>query len=148
MPLPCMYALGGNPMSKRPPASVTYGVQDYGENKPMRYIYVRRALNPDHIPADVLNDLRKLRRAGVETGPLPGDWLPPLPGSTWRGVPPDYKGDDPRLCNARTQSGRPCRALKLPGRKRCKWHGGLSTGPRTPEGKARVTRNLPNHRKA
>ncbi|MEY2149777.1 MAG: hypothetical protein EPN67_02805 [Pusillimonas sp.] len=63
------------------------------------------------------------------------------PGSTRRGVPADYAGDDPRLCNARTKSGRPCRALKLGGG-RCKWHGGLSTGPRTPEGKARCADNL------
>ena len=33
------------------------------------------------------------------------------------------------------------------GRKRCKWHGGLSTGPHTPVGKARCARNLPRARK-
>jgi len=63
-------------------------------------------------------------------------------GSTKRGIPPDYAGDDPHLCNARTKSGKPCRALKLKGG-RCKWHGGLSTGPRTPEGKAKCALNLP-----
>lgn len=45
-------------------------------------------------------------------------------------------------CGARTRSGRPCRLECLPGRKRCKWHGGYSTGPRTPEGKAKVAENL------
>lgn len=60
---------------------------------------------------------------------------------TRRGVPADYKGDDPRLCNARTRSGRPCRALKLKGG-RCKMHGGMSTGPKTPEGRARCAENL------
>lgn len=64
------------------------------------------------------------------------------PGSTRRGCPPEYAGDDPSLCNARTKSGRPCRAMKL-AHGRCKWHGGLSTGPRTQAGKARCTRNLP-----
>ena len=63
-------------------------------------------------------------------------------GSTKRGVAPDYAGDNPNLCNARTKSGKPCRALKL-AHGRCKWHGGLSTGPRTAEGKARCTMNLP-----
>ncbi|WP_425480102.1 HGGxSTG domain-containing protein [Metallibacterium scheffleri] len=63
-------------------------------------------------------------------------------GSTKRGVADDYDGTNPNLCNARTKSGRPCRALKLRGG-RCKWHGGLSTGPRTAEGKARCTTNLP-----
>lgn len=67
--------------------------------------------------------------------------------ATKRGIPSDYAGDDPSLCNARTRSGRPCRALGLPKTGRCKWHGGLSTGPRTLEGKARCAMNLPWARK-
>ena len=63
-------------------------------------------------------------------------------GYTKRGVPADYAGDDPAFCNARTKSGRPCRALGLPGTGRCRWHGGLSTGPKTEAGKARCTENL------
>ena len=48
------------------------------------------------------------------------------------------------VCGARRRrDGRPCTALSVPGKRRCKWHGGCSTGPRTPEGKAAVTRNLP-----
>lgn len=43
-----------------------------------------------------------------------------------------------RQCGAKTRKGKPCRAKPLPGKTRCKFHGGLSTGPRTPEGKARV----------
>lgn len=42
-------------------------------------------------------------------------------------------------CGAKTRYGRPCR--KHPAtfaNKRCELHGGLSTGPRTPEGKARI----------
>ncbi len=62
--------------------------------------------------------------------------------TTRRGVPAHYTGDNPTLCNARTRSGKPCRALKL-AHGRCKWHGGLSTGPRTAAGIARVTHNLP-----
>ncbi|TMA35218.1 MAG: hypothetical protein E6J87_04400 [Deltaproteobacteria bacterium] len=41
-------------------------------------------------------------------------------------------------CGARTRMGRPCRAPCVPGRKRCKLHGGRSTGPRTAEGLARL----------
>src|SRR6185312_12122648 len=67
-------------------------------------------------------------------------------GATRRGVPADYDGSNPRLCNARTKSGRPCRAARL-ARGRCKWHGGLSTGPRTPEGKARALANLAQNKK-
>lgn len=62
-------------------------------------------------------------------------------GATKRGIPADYDGSNPALCNARTQSGRPCRAAKR-AHGRCKWHGGLSTGPKTPVGKARALANL------
>ncbi len=41
-------------------------------------------------------------------------------------------------CGALTRKGQPCRMLSEPGRRRCKFHGGKSTGPRTPEGLART----------
>ena len=41
-------------------------------------------------------------------------------------------------CGAKTRRGTPCRSLSEPGRRRCKFHGGKSTGPRTPEGRARI----------
>lgn len=51
-------------------------------------------------------------------------------------------------CGGRRRcDGQPCEALSVPGKRRCKWHGGHSTGPRTPEGKARVTSNLPRRKK-
>jgi hypothetical protein len=40
-------------------------------------------------------------------------------------------------CGARTRSGRPCQGPAMPNH-RCRMHGGLSTGPRTPEGLARI----------
>lgn len=43
----------------------------------------------------------------------------------------------------RRRDGKPCEALSVPGRRRCRWHGGMSTGPRTAEGIAKVSRNLP-----
>lgn len=46
-------------------------------------------------------------------------------------------------CGAVTQRGTPCAAGAMPGRSRCRWHGGCSTGPRTLEGKAKVALNLP-----
>jgi len=46
-------------------------------------------------------------------------------------------------CGARRhRDGQPCRGLSEPGKRRCKFHGGRSTGPRTPEGKAKVAQNL------
>ena len=43
-----------------------------------------------------------------------------------------------RRCGAKTRAGGACQNPALKGRSRCKLHGGRSTGPRTPEGKARV----------
>ena len=40
-------------------------------------------------------------------------------------------------CFAKTRQGTPCRNPVVTDRNRCRLHGGLSTGPRTAEGKAR-----------
>ena len=48
---------------------------------------------------------------------------------------PEWPG---RRCGAKTRSGGACQNPAIKGRDRCKLHGGLSTGPRTPEGKARA----------
>lgn len=42
------------------------------------------------------------------------------------------------LCGAKTRTGAPCKRQPIPGKKRCRNHGGLSTGPRTVEGKAKA----------
>ncbi len=47
---------------------------------------------------------------------------------------PDWPG---RRCGAKTRAGGACQNPAIGGRNRCKLHGGKSTGPRTPEGKAR-----------
>jgi len=53
------------------------------------------------------------------------------------------------ICGAkRHRDGNPCQALSVPGKKRCRFHGGMSTGPRTAEGKARVTQNLRSKRRS
>jgi transcriptional regulator with XRE-family HTH domain len=41
-------------------------------------------------------------------------------------------------CGAKNRRGRPCAMKPEPGKNRCKFHGGRSTGPRTPEGRARI----------
>ena len=55
-------------------------------------------------------------------------------GIDWR-FGPNYPG--PRCC-ARTRKGTVCQKPPLRGKSRCRLHGGLSTGPKTPEGKARI----------
>ncbi len=49
-----------------------------------------------------------------------------------------------RRCGARTRCGGACRQPAMPNR-RCRMHGGLSTGPRTPEGLARSRRARLTH---
>jgi hypothetical protein len=45
------------------------------------------------------------------------------------------------ICGAKTRKGRPCRMRPAtPFAKRCRLHGGLSTGPKTPEGRARIAK--------
>lgn len=46
-------------------------------------------------------------------------------------------------CGARTRTGSKCKALSVPGKRRCKWHGGCSTGPKSAAGKAKSALNLP-----
>lgn len=41
-------------------------------------------------------------------------------------------------CGAKARPGHPCRNLSEPGKQRCKFHGGKSTGPKTAEGRARI----------
>ena len=48
----------------------------------------------------------------------------------------DTAENDIKLCLAKTRSGAPCQKHPIAGRTRCRLHGGLSTGPKTPEGKA------------
>ena len=51
-------------------------------------------------------------------------------------------------CGAkRHRDGQPCQAKSEPGKRRCRFHGGRSTGPKTPEGKARALANLRQYRK-
>jgi len=48
-------------------------------------------------------------------------------------------------CNATSKrTGQPCRAPAMKNGK-CYYHGGASTGPRTPEGKKRSSRNAVKH---
>lgn len=84
----------------------------------------------------VLHDTR------YEEGPGPDPTLealrPAIPDPC-RGLP----------CGARTRKGTPCKRLDVYHSGRCLFHGGLSTGPKTLEGKARSARNghCPKRRK-
>ena len=55
------------------------------------------------------------------------------PGLLKNGNPQGDPNSAPR-CGAKTRKGTTCRAPAMRGKKRCRLHGGKSTGPRTPEG--------------
>jgi len=44
-----------------------------------------------------------------------------------------------KLCGAKTRTGLPCKARRVVGKKRCRMHGGLSTGPKTEAGRMRIS---------
>ncbi|WP_317510755.1 HGGxSTG domain-containing protein [Roseovarius litoreus] len=41
-------------------------------------------------------------------------------------------------CGAKTNAGEACQARVVPGKRRCRMHGGLSTGPKTEKGRERI----------
>jgi len=59
--------------------------------------------------------------------------------------PPNYPPYPDELrsiaCGARTRAGTPCKLTSIYINGRCKFHGGLSTGPRTQKGKKRSAAN-------
>lgn len=46
---------------------------------------------------------------------------------------------DRRLCGAKTRAGGACQVRAEPGRARCRFHGGKSTGPKTEAGRNRIS---------
>ena len=60
---------------------------------------------------------------------------------------------DPKTCKAMTRAGTPCKMKAVHGKRRCRLHGGLSTGPKTAEGRERIGRlsspagGHPDHRR-
>ena len=43
-----------------------------------------------------------------------------------------------RFCSAKTRSGTPCVKAPIAGKRRCRNHGGASTGPKSKEGRDRI----------
>jgi hypothetical protein len=74
----------------------------------------------------VLSSLPPDRRGRLKNGAEPGDFLAA------------------RRCGARTRAGCSCRQPAMKNG-RCRMHGGLSTGPRTPEGRERCRRARLTH---
>lgn len=85
---------------------------------------------------------RMARALGVS---LPDYWQPNARARTWavsviEAFPARPKADARRRvpCGAKTRKGTACLNKSEPGKRRCKFHGGKSTGARTPEGRERI----------
>jgi len=96
----------------------------------------RRAKNAAHARLGRLtgqsgNDLRLAKHRALAREAMRADWrlLPSVEVLKRMRLPRVRKS----TCQATTRTGRPCRALALENG-RCRLHGGLSTGPKTPEG--------------
>ena len=61
-----------------------------------------------------------------------------LPAPKFPTYPDELRG---MTCGAKTRAGTPCKRTDLFHSGRCKFHGGTSTGPATPEGKALAALN-------
>ncbi len=83
---------------------------------------------------DVYCDALDRWKEGGFKGPRP---LEPRPPDV-QPLPDDLIG---LTCGAKTRAGTPCKRTDLGAAGRCKLHGGLSTGPLTPEGKRRSALN-------
>ena len=80
-------------------------------------------------------------RAGV--GPAAPEFIDASTRANKSGSLPAGANQARVICGAkRRRDGEPCQGLSVPGKFRCKWHGGSSTGPRTDEGRIKSIRNL------
>ena len=68
----------------------------------------------------------------------------PRRGSLKNGNPPgDFR--TAARCGAKTRRGTPCQCPGMKTNGRCRVHGGLSTGPKTPEGIERIRQSRTKH---
>ncbi len=107
----------------------------------------RRRLKAWYKECDRVDTLRKYlahseeiaeRRAlfFIDTGQIP----PPMVLPDYPEFPPECEG---MTCGAKAKSsGQPCKSKEIHKNGRCKFHGGLSTGPKSAEGKLAALENL------
>ena len=83
------------------------------------------------LPDDEKRPLFRQWWASAAKAQAEGKWVRACPSSL-RGL----------TCGANKRDGQTCRSTTLCANGRCKFHGGRSTGPRTPEGRAKALENL------
>ena len=98
-------------------------------------------------PATEGDRLRKLWRAHLaECERISSEWAARgyrYPAPARPAFPEELRG---LACGAKTRAGTPCKLTGIYGNGRCKLHGGLSTGPKTPEGRAKMADNGRKHK--
>lgn len=98
-------------------------------------------------PATEGDRLRKLWRAYLaECERISSEWAARgyrYPAPARPAFPEELRG---LACGAKTRAGTPCKLTGIYGNGRCKLHGGLSTGPKTPEGRAKMADNGRKHK--
>jgi hypothetical protein len=133
-------------MTKRPDQDVAAGESQGGGGEPRDRVDTAGGLpgeKPEYTGFDSQADLRRRwvaacaanRREVERVGILKAPVMDFAPFAELR-------------CGARgKRSGRPCPHTALYANGRCRWHGGLSTGPRTEAGKDRAAQNAPWRRR-
>ena len=63
-----------------------------------------------------------------------------------KGIPLRFGSDWPgQRCDAKTRKGTACQKPPIKGKRRCRLHGGLSSGPKSAEGKSRIAETHYRH---
>lgn len=97
-----------------------------------------------HPPATVTPEFSDTSTRGKESGLCHAERA----GANKSGSLPTGANQSRVICGARRRrDGQPCQSLSVPGKLRCKWHGGASTGPKTDEGRMRSLSNLQQYRR-
>lgn len=83
----------------------------------------------------------RLRKAYRDYWRSYGDAICDQDSESYKEYPPYPKVFLGLMCGAKTRAGSPCKRTDLYSGGRCKFHGGLSTGPKTKKGKAKAAKN-------
>jgi hypothetical protein len=114
---------------------------DQGDSMPSARTDRGAELNPWGATMSTAEQRQRWRSYHQEHERIAAEWRErgyTYPPPEFPSFPEDLRG---LACGARTRKGTPCKRTDLYLSGRCKLHGGFSTGPTTPEGKARAALN-------
>lgn len=130
---------GINKQEELPDSERSARAQEFGEsgiNAGIAGVCARAFESDTRSPED--GNRRQVRARAYETGGSAGV-LRPSARARMTSIAPTQRV----ICGAtRHRDGQPCQAKSVPGKRRCRFHGGMSTGPRTAEGRGRSMANL------